>query len=164
MTDNLDLFYRDFLNPPDEEILNGVPFDILDKLNPEEKIIAEKELIKKIGEDTWAIEGLVHLKSKAAIDPLYSLLEKLPVEHNGTKISIAHAIYLICQDEKMIEIFLEEIPKQIYYVVLGSALRKCSIFQDDRIIQVLEKYSNHKDSSVYIGARQALNKIREQKL
>jgi hypothetical protein len=166
MSDNLDIFYSDFLNAPEtyEVRANGVPLEILDKLSPDEKIIAEEELIKKIRSDSWAIAGLVKLKSNDALVSLYSLLAELPEEYNGRKIKVAHAIYLICQDEKMVEVFLEEIPKQIYYVVLGDALRKCSVFNDNRIVQMLKKYSDHKDISVCLGAREALKKIQEQKI
>ncbi len=161
MTNNLDIFYKDYLNGPKntEDLLSGTPLDILDNLNPDEKTIAERELINVIDKHVWAINGLVALKSKNALDALYSLLKELPLEHYGKKVKTAYAIYMICGDEKMVDVFLEEIPKQIYYTVLGDTLKKCSVFNDTRIIDILKKYSTHKDISVYLGARKALEEI-----
>ena len=160
MPDNLNVFYRDFLNAPQtlEVRTNGVPLEILDKLTSDEKVIAEKELINVIEKEPWAIKGLAKLKSEKALDRLYSLLTK---EELGLKIEAAHAIYLICQDEKMVDIFLEEIPKQIYWVVLAEMLSRLSDFRDDRIIDLLKNYCGHKDFLVSHNAKKALQTIKD---
>jgi hypothetical protein len=99
-------FLKSFLHPDQYERRDGTPLDLLDKLLPEEKLNAEKELLKRLdGRDDWIIEGLGHLKSKAALPKLYELLRKK--WRRTIRAIIATAIWNICNDQKMLKVVLE---------------------------------------------------------
>ena len=103
-------FLKHYLHPDQNDRRDGTPLDLLDKLSPEEKLNAEKELLKRLdGRDSWIIRGLGHFKSKAALPKLYELLQrKLGRAYRAI---IATAIWNICNDEEMLKVVL----KSSYY-------------------------------------------------
>lgn len=107
LSKNLEVFYSEFLNANTwAQRKEGVPLDLLDNLLIEELKIAESELIKVVGlNDSWPIQGLGHIKSSAALPKLYKLLTN---SSGSIRIFLAHAIFSICHDEKMIEITVRE--------------------------------------------------------
>ena len=155
MTKNLDIFRKEFLDANTwEQRKDGVPLDLLDNLTNEELKTAELELINVINlRDDWPIIGLGHIKSKDALPSLYRLLDK----SNGTiKVTIAHSIFQICQDNKMIEIVLETMPNITKEFELINVLYYLPSFKDKRTSDLHLSYRNHKDYLVAYNATRYL--------
>ncbi|MDO3696042.1 hypothetical protein QVZ41_14410 [Wenyingzhuangia sp. chi5] len=155
MTDNLNIFRNEFLGANTwAQRKDGVPLDLLDKLTNEELKIAEIELIKVASlKDNWPIVGLGHIKSTSALTTLYDLLEK---SKRGMKVTIAHSIFQICQDTKMIGIVLETMPKITGEFELIDVLYYLPDFKDKRITELHHTYRNHKDYLVAYNATRYL--------
>jgi hypothetical protein len=82
-----------------QERKDGVPLELLDKLNPEEKQRAEEALISRLSTgDSWPPRGLGHLRSKNAVRPLRGLL---PKAKGSVRAAIALAIWQIDGDPQM---------------------------------------------------------------
>jgi len=126
----------------------------LDKLSSDELKTAEADLIKSanVG-DTWPIIGLGHIKSTQALPTLYNLLDK---SKKGFKVTIAYAIFQICQDQKMIDIVLDELPKTTSQYELIDVLYMLPAFKDDKITRLLNDYCDHKEYLVAYNATRAL--------
>jgi hypothetical protein len=78
---------------------DGCPLDLLDALTPQEKTRAESELLMNLSlGDSWPIEGLGHLKSKAALPRLRQML---PSAQNSIIAYVALAIWKIDRDPTM---------------------------------------------------------------
>jgi hypothetical protein len=155
MTNNIDLFRQAFLGGNTwAERKDGIPLDLLDKLSEDELKIAENELIKSASlNDTWPILGLGHIKSTKSLPTLYNLLDK---SNKGYKITIAKTIFEICQDQKMIDIVLEELPKTTNQYELINVLYMLTAFKDDKITEILNDYRNHKEYLIAYNATRAL--------
>lgn len=155
MTNNLDKFRKGFLEANTwTQRKDGVPFDLLDNLSDEELKIAEVDLINAVGlSDSWPIVGLGHIKSKDSLSTLYKLLEKSNV---AMKVTIAHSIFQISQDEKMKEIVLETMPKITRDVELIDVLYYLPDFKDKRVTDLHHTYRNHKDYLVAYNATRYL--------
>lgn len=155
MTNNLDKFRKGFLEANTwTQRKDGVPFDLLDNLSDEELKIAEVDLINAAGlSDSWPIVGLGHIKSKDSLSTLYKLLEKSNV---AMKVTIAHSIFQISQDEKMKEIVLETMPKITRDVELIDVLYYLPDFKDKRVTDLHHTYRNHKDYLVAYNATRYL--------
>lgn len=155
MTKELEAFYKDYLNANSwPQRKDGVPLDLLDKLNQDDKIIAEDELIDHIGfNDSWPIIGLGYMKSTKSIDKLYKLLNK---SSKYFKIVIAHSIYQINGDLEMIDIAIKESErlKSTYEII--QILFMLRDFKDDRIDKLLYDFYNHKDYLVAYNAARVL--------
>jgi HEAT repeat protein len=115
MSNSYQDFLEKFLQTNMRERGGGTPLDLLDKLNDEEKLKAEEELLKKLdGSDKWIIEGLAHLKSGKALPKLYELLNKESESlrekkfDKSRKAFVALAIWKICEDEKMLDVVLRQ--------------------------------------------------------
>lgn len=108
MNDRLTEFRSEYLNANSwAQRKDGVPFELLDKLDSDELVIAEQELIRAASlKDSWPIHGLGHIRSQRALPVLYDLLSKAT---DSFKIIIAHAIYQISKDEDMISVTLNEL-------------------------------------------------------
>jgi len=94
-------FDRCFLNASYSwpERKDGVPLELLDKLNPEEKQEAEEALISRLSTgDSWPARGLGHLRSQSALGPLRRLL---PKAKGSVRAAIALAIWQIDGDPQM---------------------------------------------------------------
>jgi hypothetical protein len=152
---NLDIFRKEYLHANTwAQRKDGVPLDLLDKLSGEEIKVAEAELIKAASlQDSWPIVGLGHIKSKDAVPTLYELLEK---SKGAMKVTIAHSIFQIIQDEKMIEIVLETMPKITNEFELIDVLYYLPDFKDKRIIDLHHRYRDHKDYLVAYNATRYL--------
>ena len=155
MTNNLDIFRKEFLNANTwAQRKDGVPLDLLDNLTNEELKEAEIELIKVASlRDNWPINGLGHIKSKDALPTLNQLLDK---SKNAMRVTIAHAIFQICHDTKMIEIVLETMPKITNEFELIDVLYYLPNFKDKRITELHHSYRNHKDYLVAYNATRYL--------
>lgn len=155
MTDNLELFRRDFLNANTwAQRKDGVPFYLIDKLTPEERRIAEAELIKAVhAGDLWPIIGLGYMKSSDSLPKLYKLLTN---SSKNMKVTIAHSIFQICQDSKMIDIALEETPEITNPTNLINILYLLPDFNDERVNAMLNNFRDHKEYLVAYNAARAL--------
>jgi hypothetical protein len=137
-----------------EQRRDGVPLDLLDNLTDEELKTAEIELIKVASlQDNWPIIGLGHIKSKGALPVLYDLLDR---SKGGMKVTIAHSIFQICQDTKMIEIVLETMPGITDEFEIIDVLYYLPSFKDKRITDLLHSYRNHKEYLVAYNATRCL--------
>lgn len=155
MSSNLDIFRSDFLGANSwAQRKDGVPLYLLDTLTIEELKVAEIELMKAASlSDTWPIIGLGHIKSQNALPLLYKLLSK---SKKNTRITIAHAIFQIAQDQKMVDIVLDEIPKISNQYELIDMLYMLPDFQDPRLIELLKGFQEHKEYLVAYNATRAL--------
>ena len=155
VNNNLDIFRKEFLNANSwAQRKEGVPLYLLDKLNSEEKKIAAAELIKSASlDDSWPITGLGHLKSKESLPVLYTLLNK---GSKKMKVIIAHAIYQICQDEKMIDVVLTETQRITNQHELIEVFYLIAQFRDERINTLLHTYRDHHEYLVAYNATRAL--------
>lgn len=155
MTNNLDIFRKEFLEANTwAQRKEGVPLDLLDNLTSEELKIAEIELIKVVSlKDDWPIVGLGHIKSKDAQQTLYDLLDK---SKGSMKVTIAHSIFQICQDTKMIETVLETMPRITNQYELINVLYYLPDFKNKRITELHNNYRNHKEYLVAYNATQSL--------
>jgi hypothetical protein len=151
----LDIFRKYFLGASTwAQRKDGVPLDLLDNLTPNELKTAETELIKSacLG-DTWRIIGLGHIKSKNALPTLYFLFDK---SNKGIKVTIAHSIFQICQDAKMIDVVLEEMPKITNQYELIGILYLLPTFHDERVTTLLKAFRDHKEYLVAYNATKVL--------
>lgn len=155
MTNNLDIFRKEFLEANTwSQRRDGVPLDLLDNLMSEELKIAELELIKAASlRDSWPIVGLGHIKSKDALPVLYNLLGK---SKGVMKVTIAHSVFQISQDAKMIELVLETMPEITNEFELIEVLYYLPGFKDKRITDLHQNYRNHKTYLVAYNATQYL--------
>ena len=155
MTDNLDIFRKDFLNADSwGQRKDGVPLDLLDNLSQDELKIAEQQMLKVLSlRDDWPIIGLGHIKSKEALPSLYNLLEE---SKRAMKVIIAHSIFQIAQDERMKDIVLETMPKITNEFELINVLYYLPKFKDQRITDLHHSYRNHKKYLVAYNAARYL--------
>jgi len=155
VTNNLDIFRKEFLGANTwAQRKDGVPLDVLDNLTPDELNTAEAELIKSANlGDTWQIIGLGHIKSKDALPTLYSLLDK---SNKGMKVTIAYSIFQICQDQKMIDIVLEEVPKTTNQYELIDVLYMLPAFKDELVTALLNAFRDHKEYLIAYNATRAM--------
>lgn len=155
VVNNLDIFRKEYLGANTwAQRKDGVPLDLLDNLTPDELKSAETELIKSANlGDTWQIIGLGHIKSKDALPTLYSFLDK---SNKGMKVTIAHSIFQICQDPKMIDIVLEEVPKTTNQYQLINILYMLPAFEDERVTALLTELCEHKEYLVAYNATRAM--------
>jgi len=94
-------FDRRFLNASYSwpERKDGVPLELLDKLDPAEKQRAGEALISRLSTgDSWPARGLGHLRSQNALGPLRGLL---PKAKGSVRAAIALAIWQIDGDPQM---------------------------------------------------------------
>jgi HEAT repeat protein len=132
----------------------GVPLDLLDKLSEDELKTAEVELIKSANlGDTWPILGLGHIKSTQALPTLYDLLDK---SKKSCRVTIAYSIFQISNDQKMIDIVLQELPKTTNQYELIEVLYMLPAFKDEKIKALLNNYRDHKEYLVAYNATRAL--------
>ncbi len=155
MTNNLDIFRKGFLEANSwAQRKDGVPLDLLDNLTDEELKIAEVELINVVSlKDNWPIVGLGHIKSKDALPTLYDFLDK---SKGSMKVTIAHSIFQIYQDTKMIEIVLETMLRITNQYELIDVLYYLPDFKDKRITELHNNYRNHKEYLVAYNATRYL--------
>lgn len=171
MTNTLDIFRKEFLEANTwEQRKDGIPLDLLDNLTEEELKIAETELIKVLSlDDSWPIVGLGHIKSKDALPKLSDLLDR---SNGSMKVTIAHSIFQICQDVRMIDIVLNTMPRITNQFELIQVLYYLRDFKDKRVEELHDKYRNHKEYLVAYNATQSLglstkevvNKFRKNKM
>lgn len=89
---------------------DGCPIELLDKLTENEKQLAEAELLKRLKPgDDWPVRGLGHIRSKAALPELKTLLKKTK---GSMRACIALAIWKISKDDSMCDIVIEESHKR----------------------------------------------------
>jgi len=157
MSNNLNIFRKDFLKTNSwVQRKDGVPLGLLDNLTSDELKVAEAELIKSAKlTDDWPIIGLGYIKSKSALPVLYDLL---PKSAQSLKVTIAHSIFQICQDSKMIDVALEEMPKISSQYDLIDVLYLLPDFKDARIVALLNEFRNHKEYLVAYNATRALKR------
>lgn len=155
MTNNIDIFRKEFLEANTwAQRKDGIPLDLLDNLTDEELKIAEVELIKVLSlKDNWPIVGLGHIKSKNALLKLYDLLDK---SKGSMKVTIAHSIFQICQDTKMVEIVLIAMPRITNQYELIDVMYYLPDFNDNRVTELQNNFRNHKEYLVAYNATQSL--------
>jgi hypothetical protein len=154
-TKNLKIFRDEYMNANSWALRkDGVPLNLLDKLTIDELKIAEKELIEALNlGDSWQIIGLGYIKSKEALPMLYELLGQSKM---GIRVTIAHSIYQICQDEKMIQIALDETKRIESAYELIDVFYLLVQFKDSRIREMVDDFRNHTEYLVAYNATQAL--------
>jgi hypothetical protein len=152
---NLDIFRKEFLEANTwVKRKDGIPLDLLDNMTDEELKIAEVELISILSlKDNWPILGLGHIKSKDALSTLYDMLDK---SKGSMKVTIAHSIFQICQDSKMIDTVLETMPRITSQYELIDVLYYLPDFRDKRVTEMHNNYRNHKEYLVVYNATQSL--------
>lgn len=155
MSDNLKIFREEYLNANSwAQRKDGVPLDLMDNLSDAEKEIAEKELIDNLSiKDDWTIMGLGYLKSQRGLKKLYDLL---PTSKKGMKVTIAHSIFQICADKKMVEIAVTEIPQISNQYELIHIIYLLRDFKNDKVNEILNDLRNHKEYLVSYNATQAM--------
>lgn len=155
MVTNLDIFRTEYLHANTwVQKKDGVPLDILDRLSASEIKIAEAELIQAASlRDDWPIIGLGHIKSKNALPTLYELLGK---SNGAMKVKIAHSIFQIVRDSKMIEIVLDTMPVITNKFELIDVLYYLPGFKDSKITELHHTYRHHKDYLVAYNATRYL--------
>jgi len=155
VANNLDIFRKEFLQANTwTQRKDGIPLDLLDNLTDGELKTAETELIRVLSlKDNWPIVGLGHIKSKDALPSLYSLLEK---SKGAMTVTIAHSIFQISEDTKMIEVVLETMPGITNEFELIDVLIYLKDFKDNRITELHHSYRNHKNYLVAYNATQYL--------
>ncbi len=155
MINNLDIFRKEFLEANTwAQRKDGVPLELLDNMTDGELKIAEVELINGLSlKDNWPILGLGHIKSKDALPLLYDLLDK---SKGSMKVTIAHSIFQICQDSKMIDTVLETMPIITSQYELIDVLYYLPDFKDKRVTELHNNYRNHKEYLVAYNATQSL--------
>jgi hypothetical protein len=72
------------------------------------------------------------------------------------KVTIAHSIFQICQDSKMIDIALEETPEITNPTNLINILYLLPDFNDERVNAMLNNFRDHKEYLVAYNAARAL--------
>ncbi|HVU53476.1 MAG TPA: hypothetical protein VHD83_00400 [Puia sp.] len=133
-----------------------MPLDLLDHLDPDERLLAEDMLIEALHKmDTWPVRGLGYLRSAKALPALYVLLDKWQL---AMKINVAFAIYQINRDNGMVEVVLDEFPKINDEFALIDTFYLLPIFQDPRITALLERYTHDKRYLVVYNAARALGR------
>ena len=152
---NLDIFRKEYLEANTwAQRRDGIPLDLLDNLSDAEIKVAEAELIKAVSlRDDWPIVGLGHIKSKDAVPTLYELLGK---SKGAMKVTIAHSIFQITEDAKMIEIVLETMPRITNEFELIDVLYYLPNFKDKRVTDLHHSYRHHKDYLVASNATRYL--------
>jgi len=170
VTKNIDIFRKEFLEANTwAQRKEGVPLDLLDNLTDEELKTAEIELIKVVSlQDNWPIIGLGHIKSKDALTKLYELLN---VSKKAMRVTIAHSIFQICLDTRMIEVVIETMPGITHEFELIEVLYYLPNFKSKRITELHHSYCNHKNYLVaynatrYLGfpTDEVVEKFREKK-
>lgn len=155
VANNLDIFLNEFLHANTwAQRKGGIPLDLLDKLSVEELKLAETALINAASlRDDRPIVGLGHIKSKAALPILATLLSK---SDGAMKVKIAHAIFQISQDETMKDIVLETMPQLDSESGLIDALYYLPFFKDDRITALHRGYTRHNNYLVAYNATRYL--------
>jgi hypothetical protein len=165
LSKNLKLFYSEFLNANTwAQRKDGVPLELLDNLSVEELKIAESELINIVSiNDSWPILGLGHIKSSASLPKLYELLAN---GSNHILIILAHAIFSICRDEKMIEIAIQEtnqlvkkLPKTEFELI--DVIFWLPDFLDERIGRILSDLCDNSSYLIAYNAARALGRSTE---
>jgi len=158
MSKEFQAFYKGFMKADTWAVRKeGVPLELLDKLTNDEKIMAEQILIENanVG-DSWQIIGLGYLKSEKSLIKLYRLLSKAKKE---MKVIIAHSIYQICEDPKMIEIALTETKKLKNWYEIIDILYMLPDFNDEKVNKMLVEFCSHKEYLVSYNAKRALGII-----
>lgn len=152
---NFDIFKKEYLEANTwEQRKDGVPLDLLDNLSNKELKAAEVELIKAASlRDNWPIVGLGHIKSKDSLPILYELLDK---SKGSMTVTIAHSIFQICQNVKMIDIVLETMPRITNQYELIDVLYYLPDFKDKRITELHHGYRHHKEYLVAYNATRYL--------
>ena len=133
---------------------DGVPLDLLDNLSADELNTAEAELIQSANlGDSWQIIGLGHIKSVKALPTLYKLLDQ---SEKGMKVTIAHSIFQINNDQKMVDTVLNETPNITSQYELINILYMLPDFKDERTFTLLDNFRFDKEYLVAYNATQAL--------
>ena len=155
MSNNLKVFQEEFLDANSwPQRKDGVPLDLLDNLSDSEREIAEQQLLERLSlKDDWPIRGLGHLRSQKGLKKLYELLSKCK---KAMKITIAHAIFQICADKKMVDVVLSEVPQISSQYELIPVVYLLPDFKDERVNQLLNTLRDHKEYLVAYNATQAM--------
>lgn len=157
MKNRLDEFRSEYLNANSwAQRKDGVPLDLLDKLDSSELIIAEQELIQAASlRDSWPILGLGHIRSQKALPVLYELLTKAT---DSYKVIIAHSIFQINKDEDMISITLKELSQSGKWseFILIDIIYLLPDFHNDKINSCLSEFMNSNEYLVAYNAARVL--------
>lgn len=133
---------------------DGPPLYLLDKLNPSELAVVEKELIENFSPgDTWLVSALGYIRSQNALPALYKILDQ-----SGAygKVITAHAIFNICQDQRMIDIVEKEMKNQWNSTQLIDIIYTLPDFANERTDKILHDLQEHEEYLVAYNATRAL--------
>ena len=155
MTEQFTQFQNKFLGANSwAQRKDGIPLYLLDQLSAEDRLLAEEALLNRVQlSDTWPIIGLGYIQSKKALPQLYELL---PKSEGITRITLAHAIFLISKDPLMLTIVLDETAKIGNWSQLIEVIYMLRDFNNSRTKAVLESLENHPDFLVSYHAKRAL--------
>lgn len=155
-SESLIIFLSEFLNAKTwVQRKDGVPLNLLDELSADDMKIAESELIDALSlDDSWPIRGLGHIRSFSSLPYLYNLL---PGSNGFIRIAIAHAVFSINKDGKMIEeaikatlLLTKQLPKTEYQLI--DVIYLLPDFNDEAINKILHSLYN---SNFYLIAYNA---------
>ncbi|MFM6953376.1 MAG: hypothetical protein ACKOWL_00130 [Sphingobacteriaceae bacterium] len=154
MTEQFFQFQTQFLGANTwEQRKDGIPLYLLDQLSPEDLLLAEDALINAAQtKDTWPIIALGYIHSQKASSKLYALI---PQAQGITKITLAHALFLIKKDPLMAEIVVAEIEKINNWSQLIEVITMLPDFKDARLLAILESLKKHPDFLVSYHAKRA---------
>jgi len=162
MADGLSVFRSKYLNATTwAQRKDGVPLYLLDELTPQERTIAEQELIESASlKDSWSIIGLGHICSEKSLRILYTLFDE---SASFLKIIIAHSIFQINKDPKMAPAVLQELSMSGSWHVssLIDILYMLPDFQDAAINRQLECFSNSTNYLIAYNATSVLGRPTE---
>lgn len=151
--------------PPDN-YQNRYDFDnrsIIDSLSYEEQKQVEELLIKLLmtKSDLLIVETLSYLKSEKSLPIFYSLLNSDCNE--WAKIIISASIYSIKKDNMMIDVAINAFKKfeqnqdNYFKFTVLPMFYYLARFRNERINDILEKYSKDSDYLIAYNANKALN-------
>ena len=156
MSSALENFRKGFINVNGWELCkDGPPLYLIDALHPEEKTFAEQDLIRSLNvNDLWAVTGLGHMRSTNALPYLQKLYSQAT---SYGKITIAHAIFRISSDPKMIELILDEFSQITNESHLIHIIYMLRTFNDLRINNILHELRKSDQYLIAYNATRALH-------
>ena len=131
--------------------------NLIDDLNPADKILIEVALIDKLAEhpeDLLIVETLAYMKSNKSLYVLHNLLKNITRPQD--KIIIASSIFAISQDSNMCDIVFEASKKITDKYSLISMFYYMAKMRDKRINDYIRQYYNSEDYLLSYNAKRSV--------
>lgn len=154
---DIDKIILEIIPPNDYQHRNGFSNNhLIDKLNDDEKLEVEKELISRLRQktDMLIVETLAYMKSMQSLPILYSLLEKL--KGGMEEIIVSVSIFEINRDKEMIEVAKGSFRQLTDTYQLIPAFYYLIKLNTPEVKKLIMNYVNHSEYLVSHNAKQAL--------